>query len=68
LFGTYSRLAAKREDFLSPDMAARFGSEKPLVRFTDGHTGAMTPRDYQHGYRAGQTAKFSLQHQGGAMI
>jgi hypothetical protein len=36
------------------------GPEKPIVRFTDEHAEAMMPRDYQHGYRAGQKAKFCL--------
>ena len=54
------RVAPMRGDFLSPEMAARFGPEKPIVHFTDEHAEAMMPRDYQYGYRAGQKAKFCL--------
>jgi hypothetical protein len=54
------RVAAMRGDFLSPEMAARFGPKKPIVHFTDEHAEAMMPRDYQYGYRAGQKAKFCL--------
>ena len=49
-----------RGEFLSPEMAAWFGPEKPIVHFTDEHVEAMMPHDYQHGYRAGQKAKFCL--------